>query len=204
MKALILAAGFGTRLLPHTRTRPKPLFTLAGKSILEITIEKLIGIGCTDIVVNTHHLHGQIEAFIRKAGFGVPVHTRYEPCILDTGGAIKNVRDIMGSSDFMVINADIVTDIDLKSVWQCHCNGNWPATLVLHDRREFNKVEIDNQGFVSGFISDNDPGKAVTGPPCSPSPASRCLVLPSLTTCLKKRRSRASRCLKNLPTKVDL
>ncbi|MCP4117859.1 MAG: phosphotransferase [Desulfobacteraceae bacterium] len=165
MKALILAAGFGTRLLPYTRTRPKPLFTLAGNPILGITIEKLMGMGCTEIIVNTHHLHGQIEAFIGNAGFGAPVQTRYEPCILDTGGAIKNVRDFMGASDFMVINADIVTDIDLESVWQFHCNGNWPATLVLHDRREFNKIAVDNQGFISGFMAGNDPEKPVNGSP---------------------------------------
>lgn len=155
MKALILAAGFGTRLLPHTKKRPKPLFTLAGDEILGITIERLIKIGCTDIIVNTHHLYRQIEKYISLAGFPIPVHTIHEPEILDTGGAIKNVKGFMGATHFMVINADIATDIDLESVWQFHLRGNWPVTLVLHDRTEFNGVEVDARGFVCGFSTQN-------------------------------------------------
>lgn len=151
MKALILAAGFGTRLLPHTKTRPKPLFTLAGTTILGITIERLIQIGCTEIFVNTHHLNGQIETYIDQAGFPIPVRTIHEPRILDTGGAVKNVKAFMGPSDFMVINADIATDINLESVWRFHLAGNWPVTLVVHDRAEFNRVQVDAQGFVCGF-----------------------------------------------------
>ena len=95
MKALVLAAGFGTRLLPHTKKRPKPLFTLAGDAILGITIKRLIEIGCRDIIVNTHHLYRQIETYISQAGFPIPVHTIHEPKILDTGGAIKNVKDFI-------------------------------------------------------------------------------------------------------------
>ncbi|ACN15564.1 two-component fusion protein (glucose-1-phosphate adenylyltransferase/aminoglycoside phosphotransferase) [Desulforapulum autotrophicum HRM2] len=155
MKALILAAGFGTRLLPYTKTRPKPLFTLAGTTILGITIKRLIQIGCTEIFVNTHHLNGQIEAYIDQAGFSIPVQTIHESRILDTGGAIKNVKTFMGSSDFMVINADIATDIDLESVWQFHLAGNWPVTLVVHDRAEFNRVQVDPQGFVCAFSNQN-------------------------------------------------
>ncbi|MDY0376213.1 MAG: sugar phosphate nucleotidyltransferase [Desulfobacterium sp.] len=151
MKALVLAAGFGTRLLPHTKKRPKPLFTLAGDAILGITIKRLIEIGCRDIIVNTHHLYRQIETYISQAGFPIPVHTIHEPKILDTGGAIKNVKDFMGASHFMVINSDIATDIDLEPVWQFHLRGNWPVTLVLHDRTEFNGVEVDDRGFVCGF-----------------------------------------------------
>lgn len=151
MKALVLAAGFGTRLLPHTKKRPKPLFTLAGDAILGITIKRLIEIGCRDIIVNTHHLYRQIETYISQAGFPIPVHTIHEPKILDTGGAIKNVKDFMGASHFMVINSDIATDIDLKPVWQFHLSGNWPVTLVLHDRTEFNGVEVDDRGFICGF-----------------------------------------------------
>ncbi|MDY0221399.1 MAG: sugar phosphate nucleotidyltransferase [Desulfobacterium sp.] len=161
MKALILAAGFGTRLLPHTKKRPKPLFTLAGDAILGITIERLIKIGCTDIIVNTHHLYRQIETYIGRAGFPIPVHTIHEPKILDTGGAIKSVKGFMGAAHFMVINADIATDIDLESVWQFHLRGNWPVTLVLHDRTEFNGVEVDDRGFVRGFSPKDQSRKTI-------------------------------------------
>jgi aminoglycoside/choline kinase family phosphotransferase/choline kinase len=155
MKALILAAGFGTRLLPHTKKKPKPLFTLAGNATLGITIDRLIKIGCTDIIVNTHHLYRQIERYISLAEFPIPVHTIHEPAILDTGGAIKSVKSFMKDASFIVINADIATDIDLESVWKFHLRGSWPVTLVLHDRTEFNGVEVDDRNFVCGFSSKN-------------------------------------------------
>jgi NDP-sugar pyrophosphorylase family protein len=64
MKAMILAAGFGSRLLPYTRYKPKPLFTFAGRAILDIIISRLQSAGCNQIIINTHHLHLEIEAFI--------------------------------------------------------------------------------------------------------------------------------------------
>ncbi|SMD04062.1 Phosphotransferase enzyme family protein [Desulfocicer vacuolatum DSM 3385] len=151
MKALILAAGLGTRLLPHTVQRPKPLFTLAGLPLLEITIEKLIHAGCKEIVINSHHLHGQIEAFIQAKKYPVPVITSHEPTLLDTGGAIKNVRDVMGDSHFWVINSDVVTDLDLTKVWNFHKKGDWPATLVLHHEPRFNGVKVNSDNFITGF-----------------------------------------------------
>ncbi len=156
MKALILAAGRGTRLMPHTAHRPKPLFTLCGTPLLGLTIDRLIHAGCEHIVVNTHHLHGQVRQFIHQETWPVPVETRYEPILLDTGGAIKNVRDIMGDHPFWVINSDIVTDLDLRRMWDFHMNGNWPATLVLHDYPRFNGVAVNDAGFITGFPGPGD------------------------------------------------
>ncbi len=153
MKALILAAGMGTRLLPYTKIKPKPLFPLNGTPVLKQTIEKLIDAGCTDIIINTHHLHRQIENFIEKMDFSANIETRYEPELLDTGGAIKNVRDFMGDSTFFVINSDIVSNIDLNKVWSFHINGNWIVTLVMHDYHEFNKVKLNEINFITGFKS---------------------------------------------------
>ena len=151
MKALILAAGRGTRLLPHTAHRPKPLFTLCGTPLLGMTIDRLIHAGCEHIVVNTHHLHGQVAKFIHEGTWPVPVETRHEPMLLDTGGAIKNVQDIMADHPFWVINSDIITDLDLTKVWDFHMNGHWPATLVLHDYPRFNGVNVNDTGFITAF-----------------------------------------------------
>ena len=123
MKALILAAGFGTRLLPHTGHTPKPLFTLAGKTMLEITINNLRAAGCSRIVVNTHHLHGKMENFIAAAGLESQVSISHEPEILGTGGAIKNVRSIMGDEPFFVVNSDILSRVDLEHVRDFHLRG---------------------------------------------------------------------------------
>jgi aminoglycoside/choline kinase family phosphotransferase/dTDP-glucose pyrophosphorylase len=151
MKALILAAGYGTRLRPHTDRRPKPLFSVAGRPLLDRIIVDLAGAGCTAVMVNTHHLAGQIEAFLRENRYPVPVSTRYEPQILGTGGAISNLVDFWDDAPFVVINSDIVTDIDLGRIYGAHCRGGAPVTLVLVDDPELNSVRVDADRKVCGF-----------------------------------------------------
>jgi aminoglycoside/choline kinase family phosphotransferase/dTDP-glucose pyrophosphorylase len=151
MKALILAAGLGTRLLPHTNNLPKPLFPINGQPIIDITTRKLINAGVDGIVVNTHHLHHQIETFIQSGHYAIPVVTRHEKIILGTGGAIKNVADFLGNQPFLVINSDILTDIDITPVMAFHANHSYPVTMVMHDYPEFNNVWVDESGFVTHF-----------------------------------------------------
>jgi NDP-sugar pyrophosphorylase family protein/tRNA A-37 threonylcarbamoyl transferase component Bud32 len=151
MKALILAAGLGTRLLPFTNHTPKPLFPISGKPLLDKTIRDLIKAGCTEIAINTHHLHWQIDEFLRKENYEIPVTTRYEPEILGTGGAIKNISDFWDEKPFMVINSDILTDIDLKDVYEYHLGHAHSATLVLHDFQKFNNVYVNSEDFIIGF-----------------------------------------------------
>jgi NDP-sugar pyrophosphorylase family protein/aminoglycoside/choline kinase family phosphotransferase len=164
MNALILAAGFGTRLLPHTRSIPKPLFTLGGIPLLKHTIDRLTACGCRRILINTHHLSRHIADFLAclDAGPDVDIQQVYEPRILDTGGAIANVRDQMADDCFYVINSDVVTDIDLTDVWRCHQESGALATLVLHDRKDFNQVTMDADGWITGFRSPGQ-GLAFTG-----------------------------------------
>ncbi len=151
MKALILAAGFGTRLRPYSNHTPKALFPIAGRPLLEKIIFSLADAGCTQVMINTHHLHHKIEAFIAAAKFPLTVYTRYEPQILGTGGAIRNVADFWDAQPFMVVNADIVFDIDLKAVYNTHCRRRPAATLVLCDDPVFNSVAVDQDGKVAAF-----------------------------------------------------
>jgi NDP-sugar pyrophosphorylase family protein/tRNA A-37 threonylcarbamoyl transferase component Bud32 len=151
MKALILAAGYGTRLRPYTEHTPKPLFTVAGRPLLDLIISQLQEAGCKAVIVNTHHLHHKIESFLSSQTYGLEVFTRYEPKILGTGGAIKNVADFWDEQPFMVINADIVADIDLKGVYDAHCRHHPPATLVLCDNPVFNSVAVRQNKWVTGF-----------------------------------------------------
>jgi NDP-sugar pyrophosphorylase family protein len=151
MKALILSAGLGTRLRPYTDHTPKPLFTICGRPLLDITITKLIQAGCESIMINTHHLHTQIETFIAQQSYTIPIETRYEPHILGTGGAIINVKDFWNDQPFMVVNADIVTTIDFRAVYDFHRQHRHPVTLVLADDPEFNSVITDAEGFVTEF-----------------------------------------------------
>jgi NDP-sugar pyrophosphorylase family protein/tRNA A-37 threonylcarbamoyl transferase component Bud32 len=151
MKALILAAGLGTRLRPYSENTPKPLFTIANRPLLHIMISNLIDSGCKAIIVNTHHLHQKIDAYLARKKYPVPVTTRHEPDILGTGGAIKNVADFWDNTPFMVINSDIVTDIDFKNVYEFHLNHRHPATMVLCNDPEFNTVALNKDGFIQGF-----------------------------------------------------
>jgi NDP-sugar pyrophosphorylase family protein len=151
MKALILAAGFGTRLRPYTNHTPKPLFSIAGRPLLDIIIDNLQKADCEAVIINTHHLHQEIEAFVAAQNYRLPVSTRYEPQILGTGGAIKNVADFWDHQPFMVINADIVADIDLSEVYRTHCRRHPTATLVLCDDPVFNSVAVEKNKWIKGF-----------------------------------------------------
>ncbi len=156
MKALILAAGYGTRLRPYTDHTPKALFPILSRPLLDLSIRRLIGAGCRDIIVNTHHLAERIEEFLAQQTYSVPVATRYEPELLDTGGAIRNLADFWTDEPFMVVNSDIVTDIDLADVYRFHLDHPHPVTLVLHDDPAFNTVKLDDRGVVEGFIDADD------------------------------------------------
>lgn len=157
MKALILAAGLGTRLRPYTNQLPKPLFPIAGQPVLDRIIDRLVDAGADRIAINTHHLHRLIADHVASQNYPVPVSIRFEPEILGTGGAIRNNVDFFGDDPFIVINGDIVTDIDIRSVYDIHCGHPYPATLVLHDFPIFNTVTVDTDGFITDF-ADPAPG----------------------------------------------
>ena len=136
---------------PYTNHTPKPLFTIGGRPLLEIIIDDLKKAGCEAVVINTHHLHHEIEAFVAARSYGLPVTTRHEPRILGTGGAIKNVSDFWDHRPFMVINADVVADFDLSAVYREHCRRRPAATLVLCDDPVFNSVAVAQDNRIAGF-----------------------------------------------------
>ena len=161
MKAMILAAGLGTRLLPLTEKRPKPLFPILDRPLIDILIRKLHAAGCEAIIINTHHLADMIDQFVQDQAYDIPIVTRHEPNILGTGGAIKNVEDFWNDEPFLVINGDIYTNINLEEVYRFHLNHEHPATLVLHDFPQFNHVWVDPSDYVRGFGHRE---------PCPPNP----------------------------------
>ncbi|BBO73836.1 hypothetical protein DSCW_12530 [Desulfosarcina widdelii] len=157
MKALILAAGFGTRLAPYTNHLPKALFPVGGTPLLGRTIAALKAAGCRDIAVNTHHLAEQIRVYLAANDFGLPVHLSHESNILGTGGAIRRLADFWDNTPFLVVNADILTDIDLGEVYRSHCARSAPVTLVMQDHEKFNQVWVDQENRVVGFERFSDP-----------------------------------------------
>jgi len=151
MKAMILAAGYGTRLRPYTSHTPKPLFSIAGRPLLDVIIDELQCAGFQSVIINTHHLHQQIEAFIASRKYSIEITTCYEPQILGTGGALKNVSYFWDDQPLLVINADIIADVDLAEIYRGHCRVHSAATLALCDNPAFNSVSIDPDQWITGF-----------------------------------------------------
>lgn len=149
MKAMILAAGTGTRVLPLTRLRPKSLFPIYTTPLLGLTINQLKKAGAKDIVINTHHLNQKIDAYLQETTpSGVTITLKYEPHLLGTAGAIKNVEDFWDDRPFIVINGDIIHTIDLNTAYQNHIKSENLATLILHHYPRYNQVEIDQEGTI--------------------------------------------------------
>jgi len=148
MKAMVLAAGLGTRLLPFTLKRPKPLFPVVGQPLLLRIIEQLRQAGSNSILVNAHHLKEQIVA----AMAGRPdVVVQEEIEELGTGGGLRLARDRFGDQPVLVVNGDICHDIDLAEVYQRHCESGAEVTMVLHDCPRFNNVQVGGGARVVGF-----------------------------------------------------
>jgi len=155
MKAMILAAGLGTRLLPYTLKRPKPLFPILNRPLLHLTISRLQQAGFTEIIVNAHHLRGQIKKNLQKTP---NIILQEEKKILGTGGGLRMALEHFGHNPLLVVNGDIYHTIDYRQIYQAHLAGKPDATLVLHDNPRFNDVAVDKEGRVAGFTKDGAQG----------------------------------------------
>lgn len=165
MKAMILAAGLGTRLMPLTLETPKPLVPIGNRPIIDRVIEYLHGQGIRKIVVNAHHHHKQVVEHLDEGRpFGIDIEVRVEPEILGTGGGIRNTEDFWDTNPFVVINGDILTDVGLNKAFEEHRRHRNLVTLVLHDYEPFNQIQIDNHLNIIDIASDNRDGRlAFTG-----------------------------------------
>ena len=153
MKAMILAAGFGTRLLPYTLKRPKPLFPILNKPLLHLTISRIKQAGATEIVVNAHHLRQQIKKTLQGEE---NIILQEEEKILGTGGGLRLALSHFGHEPMLVVNGDIYHSIDYREIYRSHCESKADVTLVLHDYPRFNDVAIDETLRVKGFYSSGD------------------------------------------------
>ena len=165
MKAMILAAGFGTRLRPLSEIKPKALMPVANKPILARNIEYLVSHGIAEIIVNAHHHSNLLVDYLKDgSSFGINIEVKVEPEILGTGGGIKNTEDFWDKEPFFVINSDILTDIDLAAVYKVHQTSGSLVTLVLHDCEPYNQVQVDDQWNITDIAKSNTPGRlAFTG-----------------------------------------
>jgi len=151
MKAMILAAGLGTRLRPLTNDRPKALVEVAGHTLLEITMARLRQFGVSDVIINTHHFAGMVAEYLKKhSNFGMRVEISHEELLLDTGGGLKKaawffLRDANSSEPFILHNVDVISTIDLGAMVEAHKASGALATLAVQKRETSRYLLFDAQ-----------------------------------------------------------
>lgn len=157
MKAMIFAAGLGSRLKPLTDTLPKALVPVAGHPMLEHVILKLKAAGFTEIVINIHHFGEQILDFLQaNDDFGITLHISDErDQLLDTGGGIKKARSFFENTDepFLVHNVDILSNVDLKALYDYHLQKGGVATLLASSRKTSRYLLFNADNRLCGWIN---------------------------------------------------
>jgi NDP-sugar pyrophosphorylase family protein len=154
MKAMIFAAGLGTRLKPYTETMPKALVPLAGIPMLEILINHLLKNGINEILINVHHFAEQVIEFLkRNNNFGANITiSNEEDLLLDTGGGLKKASWFFNDQQpFLVQNVDVISDLDYKKMLDFHTSNKAMATLAVSDRVTSRYFLFDDQMQVCGW-----------------------------------------------------
>lgn len=155
-RALVLAAGFGTRLRPATEKTPKALLSIGGRPMIEYPLRMLAAAGVETVVVNLHHLGEQIPPALGNGfRYGLAIEYSREDPILDTGGAIARVRPFFRDQPFAVANCDTLLDVDLGALAALHEARGTIATLVLRTDPEAERhgaLDIDQNGIVRRFL----------------------------------------------------
>jgi NDP-sugar pyrophosphorylase family protein len=155
MKAMILAAGLGTRLRPLTDDRPKALVEVGGRTMLEITLQYLWQFGIREVIVNVHHYADMIVEYLRAhQGFGMRIEVSREEELLDTGGGVKNAAwfFLEGGSEepFLLHNVDVLSTIDLSEIVRVHNQRGALATLAMQDRPTSRYLLFDREDQLCG------------------------------------------------------
>lgn len=155
MKAMIFAAGLGTRLRPITDTKPKALVEVDGVPLLELVLRRLIAAGVSEVIINLHHFPEQIKDFVaRRSRFGIRIEFSDEEVLLDTGGGLKKAAWFFDHGDpFIVHNVDIVSNIDLKKMCDFHLAQNCLATLAVNRRETQRFLVFDQDNLLCGWKS---------------------------------------------------
>ncbi len=151
MRAMILAAGLGTRLQPLTFVRPKVMIPVRGTPVLEFWVERLRACGFESAILNAYHLKEKLVDTVSERNWPVHIEVHTEPELLGTGGGIRTALDSFGSEPFAVINGDIVCDAPLDALYEQHVRSGAEVSLLLHDYPEFNNVAVGEDGSVLGF-----------------------------------------------------
>jgi len=166
MKAMLLAAGLGTRLRPLTYELPKPMVPILGRPVMEHILRLLARHGFDDVIANLHYFPDLIRGrFGDGSDYGLRLAYSFEPELMGTAGGVRNARGHFGDETFLVISGDALTDIDLTALLKTHTEKGGIATLALKrvdDPREFGVVIVAEDGRIQGFQEKPDPAEALS------------------------------------------
>lgn len=162
MRAMILAAGLGTRLRPLTDSLPKPLVEVAGKPLIDYALETVARAGITEVVVNLHYLGHLLREYLGDGSrFGLNIAFSEEDPIQDSGGGIRDARHLLGDETFVTLNSDTIVQIDLKAMLAYHREKAALATLALRkdpDQSAFGIIATQTDGRIGAFLEHRRPG----------------------------------------------
>jgi mannose-1-phosphate guanylyltransferase len=170
MKAMILAAGLGTRLRPLTNDRPKALVEVAGRTLLEITLARLRTFGVSEVIVNVHHFADLMIAYLKvHNNFGMRIEVSREDVLLDTGGGLKKagwffLEGPSRDEPFLLHNVDVISSIDLERMVQSHTQNKALATLAVQERETSRYLLFDEQLQLCGRRAGRDQKPEIVRP----------------------------------------
>ena len=163
MKAMVLAAGLGTRLRPLTDDRPKALVEVAGRTLLEITLSRLRGFGIREVMINLHYFADMVVDYLKAHNnFGMRIEVSREDVLLDTGGGLKEAGQFFlegpnpPEEPFVLHNVDVISTIDLRRMVQFHADNHALATLAVQDRKTSRYLLFDQQCRLCGRRAGRD------------------------------------------------
>jgi NDP-sugar pyrophosphorylase family protein len=171
MKAMVLAAGLGTRLRPLTNDRPKALVEVAGHTLLEITLLRLRSFDIRDVIINVHHFADMVLDYLKThQNFGMRIEVSREDVLLDTGGGLKKAGHFFledsahPDEPFILHNVDVISTIDLRRMVQFHTENQALATLAVQDRKTSRYLLFDEQLQLRGRRAGRDGEPELIGP----------------------------------------
>jgi mannose-1-phosphate guanylyltransferase len=166
MRAMILAAGLGTRLRPITHEIPKPMVPVLGRPVMEHIVALLRRHGFTEVVANLHHFPEAVrDHFGDGSDYGIALTYSFEEELLGTAGGVRNAAALFGDDSFLVISGDALTDLDLAAMREAHLAHDGIATLAtkpVPDPSEYGVVVAGSDGRVQGFQEKPNPAEALS------------------------------------------
>lgn len=155
MKAMIFAAGLGTRLNDETLHKPKALVDVGGKTLLQRAIEKLKNEGVSEIVINVHHFSNLVISFLNNSDFGIKIHVSDETeKLLDTGGGLKKAAGFLAADEpILIYNVDIISNLSLQLLLEEHLNSNSLVTVAVRKRETQRYFKFDENKQLTGWIN---------------------------------------------------